>query len=386
MLIVIMPISVHYIMKGGIISDWVVNVQDVAKGLSIGSFVLYRETEFITSNLYYMPMAIIYMIGNDIASAYQVHMFFVQMGTFFGAWLFFKKIVVGKNSKMITLMGTSLYMLSPFRLYVCYDIADITQAVVWMLVPCWGYTIIKLYERNNQKGIYGQLPYIVLNALLFAATGYINSAFVLPLFVISLVVASAWRNVWILLADGLGVVIAMPVLIRMFMYITRGDIRIEYSTFSLIEEGYYLGDIFNSFSYRTAHPGLGLGMILCLAIYIWLIYVERQKETVKKDLPLIAAAVIFLILSMKILPWDMLKSMDNFIGRISLYFYTPEIFMGMFYASLCTLVVRGKYESEDKTINDNICFWLGAVIAICFMVGSYLCGNILYDRAPLTKV
>lgn len=57
-LIVIMPISAHYIMNGGIVCDWMVNVRDTAVLLSDGTFELYRDTEYITSNLYYIPLAI----------------------------------------------------------------------------------------------------------------------------------------------------------------------------------------------------------------------------------------------------------------------------------------------------------------------------------------
>lgn len=326
------------------------------------------------------------MLSKDIVLVYQVQMLFIQIGTCIGAWLFFRRIASGKNPEIITLMGVALYMLSPCRIYACYDLADIPQAVVWMLIPFWGYTIIKLYEGKNQKNIYHKLLFMVLNAFLFAAVCYINSAFVLPVLVISLAVALVLRNVWIFLADCLGAVIAMPALVRMLVYIAEGEIRIEYSASAIIEEGYYIGDIFSSFSYRTAHPGLGLGMLLCLSIYIWLAYVDGRREAAGKDLGLIVTALIFLILSLKILPWDMLKSMDNFIGRISLYFYTPEIFMGMFYSCLCTLMVRGKLESEEEIKNNNICFWVAAVIVICFAVGSYMCENIFCDRYPLTKV
>lgn len=385
-LIVIMPVSVHYIMNGGIVCDWMVNVRDTAAMLNDGTFELYRDTEYITSSLYYIPSAIIYMLSNDIVLAYQLQMLFIQIGTCIGAWLFFHRIACGKNPEIITLMGVALYMLSPFRIYVCYDLADIPQAVVWMLIPFWGYTIIRLYEGKDQKDIYHKLLFMVLNALLFAAFCYIDSAFVLPVLLVSLAAALALRNVWIFLSDCLGAVAAMPALVRMLVYIAGGEIRIEYSASAMIEEGYYIGDIFSSFSYRTAHPGLGLGMLLCLSIYIWLAYVDGRRETGAKNPGLIAASLIFLILSLNIFPWDMLKGMDNFIGRISLYFYTPQIFMGMFYSCLCTLMVRGKFESEEENRNNNICFWIAAVILICMAVGSYMCENIFCDRYPLTKV
>ena len=92
---VLIPISVDYAMQGGLAASW----------------LLWFATDTVRAVL-----------------LYRVTLLLLQLGTFIGCVLFLRSYVPEKNGSLLVLLGTALYMLSPIRFYVCYDLVDFAVA------------------------------------------------------------------------------------------------------------------------------------------------------------------------------------------------------------------------------------------------------------------
>lgn len=285
MLIVWTPISVGYVMQGGVSADW------------LG---LFHDNVEIASKIYLAIMAVI------------------QIGTFIGCYIFLKKYVSEKNHEIIVLMGNALYMLNPVRLYVCYDLADLALTFFFMCIPFWGWTLFNMREKWHEKKLIGMI-----------------GCFLICLLCIGVATIAISVN------------------------------PIE-TNFELLKERYWINDIFSSFIYRTAHPGMGLGLILAVGLYSWWILVKKHKMK-KCEIGILIAALLCLIAA----------------GCNQNMVYGPLIAMGMGTSCLILLVTGRDYVTDDDLECRKYRLGLYGTIAACLAIGSFICNNLMYYRVPL---
>lgn len=210
---VLIPVSVGYVMQGGLAVGW------------LGWFAA------------------------DTAQAvllYRVSMLILQLGTFVGCMLFFRSYVPEKNGELLALLGTALYMLSPIRYYVCYDLVDFALAASLMAFPFAGWTALKAGQQWKKKRNAGIIGYSVAGLLCMVL--------------------------------AIAVILLDPV---------KTD-------FEILRERYYIGDMFRAFIYRTGHPGLGLGLMLAAGLYGWWILVGRNRLK-KSEIVILLVALLGLI-------------------------------------------------------------------------------------------
>ncbi len=193
---VLIPISVDYVIQGGLTAGW------------------------------------ISLFADDAAQAVLIYrglMLLLQIGTFTGCVLFFRNYVTGANRELMVLMGTALYMLSPIRLYACYDLTDFAVTFFLMGIPFAGWMILKARLQWAQKKVEGAVGYFMVSILCLSAA---------------------------------------------VMAVMMEPVKPE---MEILCERYYLNDMFSAFIYRTAHPGWGLGLMLAAGLYGWKSFVENDR-------------------------------------------------------------------------------------------------------------
>ena len=284
-LIVWTPISVGYVMQGGVSTEW------------LG---LFHDNIEIASKLFLTIMAVI------------------QIGTFIGCYLFLKKYVPENNHEIIVLMGNALYMLNPVRLYVCYDLADLALTFFFMCLPFLGWALFKVREKWQEKNMTGMVGYFAI-CLLCIGTATIAIRF-------------------------------NPI----------------ETHFDLLRERYWINDILSSFIYRSAHPGMGLGLILAVVLYSWWLLVKKHKMK-KSEIGILIVTLLCMIAA----------------GCNQNMTYGPLLAMGMGTSCLILLVTGRDYVTDDDTECHKYQLWLYGTIMACLAVGSFICNNLMYYRVPL---
>lgn len=381
--VTLIPISRNYVMNGGLVTEWIARVKELDMGMNEKSLYLFpQNTEVwvnaINSNLWFFIPALIYRLFGDMAFAYRAYMLTVQAGTFLTAWLLFGRIFAKEETKLSAFFGVLLYMTCPYRIYVCYDLANLSQAAAWMLLPLYIWAIAGIMEGNKKVGN------VVAAAFALAGTGYADVIFFVTALGLTLLAAVAARRFWLLVSMAGGMLLFLPGLYRLIRYLFLGDYQ-EWGLplHSIMAEGYRVGQFFHSYSFREGHPGIGWGMFFCLSAVIWLGFVEGVKETNKGYQICMAAGCFFMVISTRYFPWEIVQRLGTWALKLVCLIETPAIFWGMAFLCFC---IPGAHAMEKLSRHENkmiayaIPFIvLMAAIGICV----YQCNVLVYHRFPL---
>ena len=284
LLTVLIPVSVGYVMHGGMAAGWL---------LLLGQ---YTEHTVVW---------------------YRICMALLQIGTFAGCVLFFNSYAPQKNHELLALLGTALYVLSPIWFYVCYDLVNLALAFFLLCIPYAGWGLLKGWKEAK----YGKMA---------KAGGY---------FAVSV----------------LGVAAAT-------VAVVLDPVKTE---FAILREKYYINDMFSAFIYRTAHPGLGLGLLLAVGLFGWLVFVQRQRLT-KREVVIGILTLLGMIAA----------------GCSQSFTYGPLFFM--MEAMICLiLLVTGRDYTVDGKESTGCRLMIYGTIAACLAVGTFICNMLMYYRAPL---
>ena len=123
--------------------------------------------------------------------------------------------------------------------------------------------------------------------------------------------------------------------------------------------------MFSAFIYRTAHPGLGLGLLLAIGLFGWLVFTQGQK-LMKREVVLGILALLGMIAA----------------GCSQSFTYGPLFFMMA--AMICLiLLVTGRDYTVDGEESTGCRLMIYGTIAACLAVGTFICNTLMYYRAPL---
>ena len=205
---------------------------------------MYRVGYFLILITVLIPISVDYAMQGGLAAGcllwfaadtvravllYRVTLLLLQLGTFTGCVLFLRSYVPEKNGSLLVLLGTALYMISPIRFYVCYDLVDFAVAFFLMGLPFAGWAALKAGQQWKKKRIAGTAGYSVTGLMCVALS-----------------------------------------MAGIFLDPVKTD-------FEMLRERYYINDMFRAFVYRTGHPGLGLGLMLAVGLYGWWILVGKNR-------------------------------------------------------------------------------------------------------------
>ena len=382
------PVGCNYIMDGGIVKEWIARVKEIAEGFQAGHLYLFPSSETLAatgvmenamnSNLCYLIPGLIYRMTDNMVLSYRTYMLLIQAGTFFAATLCFRRIFRQRGGDLAAAFGILLYMTNPYRIYICYDAANLSQATAWMFLPLYMSAIYGLLISNKIAGD------IITAALALAGVGYADIVLSLILIAVTILVSIWARKLSPFAATGIGCILLFPGLYRLLQYLFMGGFsELQLPPQTIMPKGYHLGQYFASYAFREGHPGMGIGMMICLLALLWVRFVNREKGDDKDIRNFTCLSLFFTALSFFGFPWDFFQRLGGWAIKLISLIGTPATFWGMAMAVFCIPAAAGiekinRY--ENKLAAEAI-----SLIAVLFCVGIcvYQCNTLTYTRLPM---
>lgn len=292
--------------------------------------LLYRLSCALTAMVTLLPIC---LTNGDMLLTYRVRLLVIQIGTLLASMLLFERTFSYAETKLPAFIGTLLYMTCPYRIYVCHDPADLSQATALMLLPLYSWAILEIMTGT------GKIRHLAVASLALAGVGYANSVFFLAAAGLTLLAGLSLRKLWCLLPPTAAGLLFLPGLRRLAIYLFTDQYReLNLPLGSIMRDGYRLGEYLHFYMFRHDNPGMGPGMLICLLAGIWLGFVGKQQKprdahAYKTCVAFTAMAIFFTILSSYYFPWDVFQRIGEWSLKLISLMGTPKIFWGM--ANLC---------------------------------------------------
>lgn len=379
----LLPVACNYIMSGGMISEWIDRTKELALELrlfpSADVFLnMWSRENAMDSNLWFYPAGILYRLSDSIVLTYRIYMLCLQIGTLVFAKLFFERLFADRDTKVSAFFGILLYMTAPYRIYLCYDIADLSAALVWMLLPLYAWALLGLLRGS------GKWMDILVASLALAGIGYAEMIYYFVVLGITVFALIYFKKVLPVVPMAVGTVLFVPALYRLIKYLfadAYGELQIPVRT--IMQNGYRFGQFFSSYVFRDNHPGMGLGLIICLLAGLWMCFVAGSQKVQRQERFFVVLSFLLLLLSLHCFPWDYAQRLGVWALKLVSLINTPAIFAGLAWKCLCIPAassVERMSEQENNVIARAIqIIVLLACIGVCF----YQCNMLTYSRLPM---
>lgn len=384
-LVASLPLVCSYVMEGGDVLLWLNRIEEVKSGIASGKVIFYPTAELISlhanktsafdTNLWLVIPALFRLLGLSITNSYRLYMLLLNVLAVFAAMKMFEALF---DSKWSVLCGVVLYVTCPYRVYLCYDKADLGMVAAWSLVPLFVWGMIKLAKGEAKWW------YMELTALVFAGIGYADGnifLFTFVMFVIMLVFYRKWK---ICIPVVAGSILFLPGAIKLLQYLLNGG----YETLglplqSIAGNGYSVGQMLASWTYLGGHPGLGLGLLGALFVLGWLAFTEGNLRVFKQYGMFVVVAAVFAVLSTPLFVWDLAQRVGAPLQRWVALVETPGICFGFVCLAVSVPATYGMVvSSEQKNIFVRVAVPLLVILASlanCI----YLCNMLTYNRMPM---
>lgn len=384
----LLPVSCEYIMTGGIVTEWILRIEELVSG---GLHLFPTPEVFVgagvwdnvmNSNLWFFLPALLYRLTGNIVLTYRIYMLAVQMITVLCSVLFFRRIFEyeenGKENEIASCIGVVLYMTCPYRIYVCYDWANLSGATAWMLMPLYGWAVAGLIRRKRSWRD------LSVAALALAGISYADVIHFVCLAGITLLVVLCSKKVLPLLPLLVAAMLAVPGLYRLIRYLfADGFPEGTQNLRTIMQDGYRFGQFFSSYSFRDEHPGLGLGVLICLTAGLWLWFVKGGEKAKRCEHLFTGIAFLWLLFSLRYFPWDLIQRLGVWSLKLISIVGTPAVFAGLGYAALCVPAAgaAGRISRYENRL-------IAGAVALIILITSiglcvYQCNMLTYTRAPM---
>ena len=169
------PVFCGYVMEGGDAILWLERLREVRQNLTEGRWSLFPSPELITtyaggaaafdSGIWLLPMIGMQFLGIGEQMSYCIFMGMVGLGTMVSVWWMMRAF---SEKKAVVLFGILFYMSCPCHIYICYDKADIGQAIVWALGPTFIGGIAHLRRSRGRSVAAWCLPALAYAGIWYA--------------------------------------------------------------------------------------------------------------------------------------------------------------------------------------------------------------------------
>ncbi len=385
---VLLPIWGNGIMSGGIMAEWIARVKELAAGFQSGHLYLFPSAETLAagsgvkgmdSNIWFFLPGVMYWWSENVVLTYRIYMLVVQMGTLGAAILMFQRIFAYRDTKLPIVFGVLLYMTCPYRIYLSYDLADFSQTTAWMLLPLYLWAVLGILEEKGKRS-----PNILIAAFALAGIGYADVVYFLTAAGVTVLVGLFGKKWWTFAAVAAGGGMFLPGVYRLVQYLFLGGFgELGMPLKSIMPEGYRFGQFFSSYAFRDSHPGMGLGMLMCVLAGLWLGFVENQRASRENKIWMILS-VLLAVLSLSCFPWDIVQRLGGWALKLVSLLETPAVFWGM--ASVCLCVpAAGAVDGISKHENRRMAAMIpGIVMIACLGLCVYQCSVLMCQRPHMS--
>lgn len=380
-----MPLACNYVPEGGQVMMWLARIEELKCSLQQDHLLMFPSAELIrdyggqraalNSDFWLFFPAIIRLMGGSITVAYRIAMLAMQVITLVAAKWMFECLFA---DKLTALYGTLFYMICPYRIWMCYDEVDVGSCAVWMLIPFLVWGVVGLSRRG--------FDWKNMLVAVAAFAGIVYADVIMALIAMGILLITAlWYKKVIFLAPLLpGAILSLPGSVNWFRYLLSGGME-EYQLplGTISEKGYSFGEFFASYAYRNGHPGLGIGLLGAILIFMWLRLTDKEFSISRGCRLSMVLSVLFLCMSMSRFPWDLLQRVGAPFLRLIALIGSPTIFFGCASMSLSVLAAYGM-----KGLDRQRSVFVRVGIAVCIVTASlgvavYLCNTLIYNRLPM---
>lgn len=372
LLTVLLPLLNSEGMYGTMSSMWMGRIEEFATYVRQGSIAIYPSAELVEyygaqinaldTNFSVLLPALLNCMGLDAVVAYKLWMVCIQVITLVATAKLFGCIF---QEKQAVLFGVLFYMTSPYRLYLCYDRGDMGRLVAWMLLP---FLIKALYEVANEKK--GWKAYIVVG-LAFAGIGYADNVLACIAIGITVLGAVCYRKWRMLLPILAGTVLWFPGALRFVKYVLLGATDVaNMPLYTIAENGYMPGRFFAIYAYPENMPGLGVGLLWGMLIFVWLLTTGKMQQKEKYSL-LGVAALLFTWMSTEFFLWDFLQRIAAPLLRLISLIQNPNVFWGIAciaFSVLAAAAMEQVHGQEDVFVRR----WVPGLTVILTVGGTFV--------------
>lgn len=378
------PVFCMYIIDGGMVRQWISLIQE----LSASRFALFPEVGYtaengffaqaLNSKLFLLLPTLFLKLSGSIQWTWVLLLFFIQLGSLGGAALLYRYLCPGKAG---ALCGIVLYMTMPCRIYLCYDRADISLALVWMLLPYYLWCVLNILDGRKR------CRFILLSIALLAAIGYGNAAVFPVIAGLTLLAGLIGFNAFLPVTVIGGLVLALPGLKQYLEFLLSSEntsLSASYVSYdSIMPKGYAIGELFSCFIYADGKPGPGAGLLLVLALVAWNKFVNCKPVLQKRDTAFLMTGLILVIFSLRYFPWDFVQRVHPIFLKMVALFQTPGLFLQLAFF-LLTIPCAGAMSRllREKDRHERT-FLVALLFILCLSTTVYQCNMLIFSRLPL---
>lgn len=398
----LLPVGCNYIMSGGIVTEWIDRVEEIAVGAPglFPSPELFMRTGIwensMNSNLWFLIPGLLYRLSGNMVLVYRVYLLLIQVGTLFFSLMFFLRFFDGEENGLSVCFGVLLYMTCPYRIFVCYDWANLSLATAWMFLPLYAWAVTGMLRKEHAW------KNMAVAAFALAAVGYADTVSFLIILGITLIAVLWFQKILPLVSAAMAGMLFLPGLYRLTVYLfSDGFQELELPIQTIMQNGYRLGQFFSSYMYRDGHPGMGLGMMAGILAGLWMTFVNGgeknckdksdEKSTQEQSIPdkknhfefFIVMSVCLMLLSLRYFPWDMVQRLGGWSMKLVSLVDTPAVFGGLAMGCLC-IPAAGSMNLVETNENRTVAYAVPMIVLLaCLGVCVYQCNMLTYTRPIL---
>ena len=381
------PIFCGYVMEGGDVVLWLERIREVRQSLAEGKLSWFPSPELTTahgssgaafdSGIWLLPVVGMQLLGVGEQIAYCIFMGLIGLGTMASARWMMKAF---SENAAVVLSGVLLYMSCPYHIYICFDRADIGQAVVWALIPAFVGGIVRLHRLRGRSAAAW-----CISALAYAGIWYADARWgVIAGGCMALYLLIWKRQIWGIFSMAAGGAVAMPSVIYLVRYVVKGGMQVwELPMGSIMGNGYAIGQFLTTWTYRPDMPGMGMGLMGGMLLLVWLYirgYHGKMDNSIKGILVMAGGLTIA---SLKYFPWDYVQRLGmpflRFVGLLE----TPGIFWGL--CNMLLVIPAAWAVGEVRKKQGYLWQWVIPILlmAAALATALYMCNSMTYVRPPL---
>lgn len=381
------PVFCGYVMEGGDACMWLARIRELRESLAGGAALWYPSPELVVAyggqtaafdhGIWLLPAVGLEALGVGEQLAWCLFMGLMGIGTLAAArWM----MRAFSQDTATVVCGVLFYMSCPFRIYLCFDKADVGQALVWALTPLLTGGLAR--AGRGRSRLYGAAA-----AIAYAAIWYADARWGILLGAGAALYLLLWkRRPGSLLYLAAGGALSAPAVIYLARYLLKGGMEVwDLPLGSIAENGYAPGLFLTSWAYRPDHPGLGLALTGALVLLLWARWTGHNGSMERSVKGLLVSAGVLTLASLRYFPWDYVQRLGTPFLRLVGLLETPGVFWGL--ADMLLAVPAAWAVGEARKKGDVLWRWaVPAILAIAALaVSLYLCNSLTYLRIPLGR-